>query len=51
VRLFALKVTDCRLTDRVIQGKVEDIELPVKEVDVIISEWMVSLYLVCGVAS
>jgi hypothetical protein len=27
----------------VIQGKVEDIELPVKHVDVIISEWMVSL--------
>lgn len=29
------------LTSRVIQGKVEDIQLPVKEVDVIISEWMV----------
>lgn len=29
----------------VIQGKVEDIELPVKTVDVIISEWMVSLRL------
>lgn len=26
----------------VIQGKVEDIELPVKHVDVIVSEWMVS---------
>jgi hypothetical protein len=27
----------------VIQGKVEEIELPVKEVDVIVSEWMVSV--------
>lgn len=27
---------------RVIQGKVEDIKLPVKHVDVIVSEWMVS---------
>lgn len=26
----------------VIQGKVENIELPVKHVDIIISEWMVS---------
>ena len=25
----------------IIQGKVEDIELPVKHVDVIVSEWMV----------
>jgi protein arginine N-methyltransferase 3 len=30
------------LTMRVIQGKVENIQLPVKHVDVIISEWMVS---------
>jgi hypothetical protein len=28
--------------DSVIQGKVEDIQLPVKHVDVIVSEWMVS---------
>jgi len=27
--------------DSIIQGKVEDIELPVKHVDVIVSEWMV----------
>ena len=27
----------------VIQGKVEDIQLPVKTVDIIISEWMVRL--------
>ena len=32
-----------RADDSVIQGKVENIELPVKEVDIIISEWMVSL--------
>jgi hypothetical protein len=31
-----------RADTRVIQGKVEDIELPVKHVDVIVSEWMVS---------
>jgi hypothetical protein len=29
-----------RANDSVIQGKVEDIELPVVAVDVIISEWM-----------
>lgn len=28
----------------VIQGKVEEITLPVQHVDVIISEWMVSTY-------
>jgi protein arginine N-methyltransferase 3 len=27
--------------DSIIQGKVEDIKLPVKHVDVIVSEWMV----------
>lgn len=27
----------------VLQGKVEEIELPVKQVDVIVSEWMVSI--------
>lgn len=32
------------LNGSVIQGKVEDIELPVKHVDVIVSEWMVGLY-------
>lgn len=30
-----------RADDSVIQGKVEDIEIPVKHVDVIVSEWMV----------
>ena len=29
------------LMSSIIQGKVEDIELPVKYVDVIVSEWMV----------
>jgi hypothetical protein len=29
------------LMSSIIQGKVEDIELPVKHVDVIVSEWMV----------
>ncbi|RKP12055.1 S-adenosyl-L-methionine-dependent methyltransferase [Piptocephalis cylindrospora] len=35
-------VADNNLTDRItlIKGKVEEVELPVKEVDIIISEWM-----------
>eukprot|EP00041_Stephanoeca_diplocostata_P014054 m.252209 g.252209 ORF g.252209 m.252209 type:complete len:546 (-) comp19559_c1_seq1:211-1848(-) len=35
-------ITDNKLTDKIslIRGKIEEIELPVKKVDVIISEWM-----------
>ena len=36
-----LSYCDEEADDSIIQGKVEDIELPVKHVDVIVSEWMV----------